>query len=157
MTSPPPTLAQIAPWLALALFGFAIFWCLVTFLLSRMSGWATIAAAYPAGEVLSPSSRWAWQSAFMNLNTKYNASLTVVADPQAVHFSVFAPFAVGHRPFSVPWPDIHAEMRQLLLMQRVALTFTRAPGVTMLIPPKLAERLAAASLGRFAMPAPLES
>jgi hypothetical protein len=63
-----------------------------------MSGWATLAAAYPAGEVLSPNTRWRWQSALMNANTKYNASLTVIADPQAVHLSVLAPLSVGHRP-----------------------------------------------------------
>jgi hypothetical protein len=36
------------------------------------------------------------------------------------------------------------------------LTFIKAPTVTMLIPPKLAERLATASGGRFTPPAPLE-
>ena len=76
-----PTFTEIAPWLALSLFGFTLFWCFIVFVLSRMSGWATLAAAYPAGEVLSPNTRWRWQSALMNANTKYNASLTVVADP----------------------------------------------------------------------------
>lgn len=156
MHGPPATFTQVAPWLALSLFGFTFFWCLIAFVLSRMSGWATLAAAYPAGEVLSPNTRWRWQSALMNANTKYNASLTVVADPQAVHVSVMALLNVGHRPFTVPWQDIHAEMRQLFLIQRVALTFIKAPTVTMLIPPKLAERLATASGGRFTMPAPLE-
>jgi hypothetical protein len=156
MHGPPATFTQVAPWLALSLFGFTFFWSLIAFVLSRMSGWATLAAAYPAGEVLSPNTRWRWQSALMNANTKYNASLTVVADPQAVHVSVMALLSVGHRPFTVPWQDIHAEMRQLFLMQRVALMFIKAPTVTMLIPPKLAERLATASGGRFTMPAPLE-
>ncbi len=156
MNATHPTFTEIAPWLVLSLFGFTLFWCLIVFVLSRMSGWATLAAAYPAGEVLSPNTRWRWQSALMNANTKYNASLTVIADPQAVHLSVLAPLSVGHRPFTVPWQDIHAEMRQLFLIQRVALTFINAPTVTMLIPPKLAERLATASGGRFTMPAPLE-
>ena len=37
--------ADVGPGLALALFGFTLFWCFISFLLSRLSGWATLAAA----------------------------------------------------------------------------------------------------------------
>jgi hypothetical protein len=150
--NPPPAIVDIAPWIALALFGFTFFWCFVAFLMSRLSGWARLASAYPAAEVLTPNVRHAWQSALMNANTKYNASLVVVADPQAVHFSTLAIFRAGHSPFSVPWPALRAETRQLLFVQRVALTFAKVPDVTMLIAPRLAQRLAAASGGRFSVP-----
>jgi hypothetical protein len=149
---PEPTFTEIAPWIALALFGFTFFWCFVVFLISRLSGWAVLAAAYPATEVLSPSVRYRWQSAFMNANTKYNASIIVAADTQGVHFATFPIFGVGHAPFSVPWTDVRAEARQLMFVTRVKLTFARAPQVTMLVLPRLAERLEAASMGRFAAP-----
>ncbi len=149
---PAPSFAEIAPWIALALFGFTFFWCFVIFLMSRLSGWAALAAAYPATDVLSPGVRYRWQSAFMNANTKYNASITVAADTQGVHFSTFPLFSIGHAPFSVPWTDVRAETRQLMFATRVKLTFARAPQVTMLIPPRLAERLEAASMGRFRAP-----
>ena len=141
--------AEVGPWLALALFGFTLFWCFISFLLSRLSGWATLAAVYPAGELLTPNVRYRWQSALMNANTKYNAALTIVADGRAVHFAMFPLFKVGHAPLSVPWEDIHAAPRELLFMHRIALTFARAPHVTMLIPVALAGRLTAASMGRF--------
>ncbi len=154
MTGPAaPGFADVAPWLALGLCGFIGFWCLIAFVLSRLSGWSSLANAYPAGEILSPSLRWSWQSAHMNLNTNYNAALTVVADPQAVHFSMFRLLRIGHEPFSVPWQDLRAEIRRLFLVQRIALRFAQAPDVTMLISPALAERLAQASGGRFAVPA----
>jgi len=148
---PAPSFGQIAPWLTLALISFTVFWCLVPLAIARMSGWAALAAAYPAGQVMTPNMRWSWQSAVMNLNTSYNAGLTLVADLQAVHVSVFLLMRPGHKPFSVPWEDIRATPRHLLLMERVALTFAKAPNVTMLISPKLAERLAQASMGRLAV------
>jgi len=141
--------AEVGPVLALALFGFTLFWCFISFLLSRLSGWSTLADAYPAGEVMTPNVRYRWQSALMNANTKYNGALTIVADGRAVHFSMLPLFKVGHAPLSVPWEDIHAAPRELLFMHRIALTFARAPHVTMLIPVPLAERLTAASMGRF--------
>lgn len=152
MSSTPATFAEIAPWLALALFGFTFFWCFVTFVLSRMSGWATLATAYPAGEVMTPNVRWRWQSALMNANTKYNGALTIVADAQAVHCSVFLPLRTGHDPFSAPWQDIRTEIRHVMFSERIALSFARAPNVTMLVSRKLAERLATASLGRLVVP-----
>ena len=100
---------------------------------------------------MTPNVRYRWQSALMNANTKYNAALTIAADGRAAHFSTFALFTPGHAPFSVPWEDIHAQPRELLFMHRVALSFAKAPEVTMLIPVRLAERLTEASMGRFAV------
>lgn len=139
-------------WVVLFVAVFALFWSGIAFILSRISGWATVANAYPAGDVLTPSVRYNWQSAWMNGTTKYGAALTVAADSQAVHWSIFPLLSVGHRPFSIPWQDIGAEMRQLAFVQRVSLRFARVPGVTMLITPRLAARLAAASQGRLMVP-----
>lgn len=140
---------DVAPWLALGIFGVTFFWCLISFVMSRISGWATLAAAYPAAEVLTPHARYTWQSAFMNGTTRYSAALAVVADAQAVHFSMFPLLKIGHAPFSVPWQDIRAERVQRAFTQDVALTFARASGVSIRITPKLGDRLAAASAGRI--------
>jgi hypothetical protein len=151
------TAAGVLPAI-LALLGFALFWCVISFVLSRVSGWATLARAYPAADVLTPNARWRWQSVHMNGNTKYSGAVTIVADAHGVHFSMFPVLRAGHARFSVPWPDLHATPRQLLLAQRVVLTFAKAPAVSMLMWPTLADRLAAASQGRFTVtPAPPQS
>jgi hypothetical protein len=139
-------------WIALALFAFTFLWCVIAFSLSRLSGWNRLAAAYPASPIMTPSARYRWQSALMNGNTKYNSALTVTADAQAVHFATFALLTPGHTPFSVPWEDVRGELRQLTFVQRVALRFEKEPDVTMLVPIVLAQRLAAASNGRFIAP-----
>jgi hypothetical protein len=142
----------MTPILVLAVFGFTFFWCLISFVLSRISGWAVLAAAYPAAPPLTPNTRMAWRSALMNGNAKYNGALTIVADARALHFALFPLMRIGHDPFSVPWGDIRAEMRQLLLTERAALTFARAPAVTMLISRTLLDRLAQASAGQLRVP-----
>jgi hypothetical protein len=146
------SVAGVAPILVLAIFGFTFFWCLISFVLSRVSGWATLAAAYPAAPVSTPSTRFAWQSAFMNGNAKYSGAMTVVADAQRGHFAMFPLLRIGHEAFSVPWDDIRVERRQLLLTERAALTFARAPGVTMLVSRSLVERLGHASGGHVRLP-----
>jgi hypothetical protein len=146
------SLPELAPILVIAIFAFTFFWCVISFVLSRMSGWATLAAAYAAVPAVTPNRRMSWQSALMNGNAKYSGAMTVVADAQMLHFAVFPLLRIGHDPFSVPWGDVRAERRQLLLVERVALTFAQAPGVTMLISRSLMERLAQASGGQLRVP-----
>jgi hypothetical protein len=137
--------------LALAALAFVALWCVIPLVLSRISGWAALANAYPAKPTMGASSRWAWQSVRMNGTVRYNGAVTVIADTRMAHFSVFTLLRLGHQPLSVPWEDIRAEQRDMLLARQVALTFARAPEVTMLIRPSLMQRLADASAGRLTL------
>jgi hypothetical protein len=66
------------------------------------------------------------------------------AGPEGIAFGVILPFRVGHPQFFVPWHDITFAPRKRWFMSMIELSFARAPGVSVSLPSKLAEKLASA-------------
>ncbi len=129
-------------WAAFPFF-FAGTWIFVCTILSRTGGWQRAAEAYASHGILVEGSRFRFRSgAFGRVN--YNNVLMLEAGPQGITFGVLLLFRVGHRPFSVPWHDVTFTRGKRWLMPVVELSFARTPGVTVAIPPRLAEKLAAA-------------
>ena len=131
-----------------SILAFALFWAFVVWLISRLSGWGTLAEQYPERRPWDATC-WRMQSARFRGSSNYNGVLKVCADMEGIHVSTIFPFNVGHRPFSVPWYEIEGREQQRFLFREVELRFQRAPKLPMRISPALAARLVQASGGAW--------
>jgi hypothetical protein len=128
----------------------AALWLGVLHLLAGLGGWRRLASRYAAGTTPA-GERFAFRSAFLG-GVSYGACLRFTAGPGGLGLAVLTPFRPGHPPLFVPWPDLRAESERVLLVQRVRLTFAKAPGVTLRVSRRLARELARASRGALAIP-----
>jgi len=107
---------------------FVAIWCLVLFILSRVSGWSRLARRYEAHAIsIEPVVRFA--SARFGV-TNYNGVLSIAADDRGFHLvpvRIFRPF---HRPLYIPWSDVRAELRGKTLRPGCRLTFPAVPRVS---------------------------
>jgi hypothetical protein len=125
-------------------------WLGVLHLLSALGGWRALASRYAAG-AMPAGERFAFRSAHLG-GVSYGACLRITAGPGGLGLAVLPPFRPGHPPLVVPWPDVRAESERVFLVQRVRLTFAKAPGVTLRVSRRLATELARASRGALAVP-----
>ena len=125
-------------------------WLFVGFVLSRL-GWHSLAQCY-ATERERPDRRIDFASGKVGL-VDYSRALALGLDDQGIHFSTSFLFRFGHRPFFVPWTDIHATIEPRLFFGKVVvLHFAKVPGVTFRIAPALANSIANTSQGKLAVP-----
>lgn len=128
---------------------FAGTWVLVSFALSRFSGWVALARCYPAdhpfeGELIR------FQAAQFRGATNYNGCLNFGAGQQGVYIVPMLMFRAFHPPLMIPWTDIAARPVKLLRFWNfVELRFLRTPDIPVRIKAQLAQKLAEASMGRF--------
>ena len=116
-----------------------------------MSGWRSLARAYPAPEQFS-GALLSWRVARIG-GVSYNNCFNIGADGTGLRCSVVVFFRVGHPDFLVPWSDIRIEhTRVLFIFRYVRLTFRKVPGTYLEIPAKVASELAARSRGYFQIP-----
>jgi hypothetical protein len=128
-----------------------LFWMVLTQFVARISGWRSLAEAYPSiADPTGPLLRF--QSAGLRMGSNYGGILNVATDAQGISLSVVLLFRFGHPPVFVPWGDIQAEMVEGF-SRGVRLRFSRKPNVPMVISRSLAERIAGMSMGRFRVPA----
>mgnify|MGYP001611718182 CR=1 FL=1 len=78
----------------------------LVFVLSRLTGWATLARHYatdaePAGERLT------WEGARLKSWGFYNSCLVVILSERGLYLATFRPFRIGHRPLLIPWSNVH--------------------------------------------------
>ena len=127
---------------------FPLFWSGIVFFLSILGGWGTMAESYPERIKIDPQC-FSAQRAILGISVNYNGVLNICADYEGLHFSVMFMFRPGHRPFFVPWEDIHAVKKQHFLFQVVEMRFARTQNRPFRIYLKLADQLVAASNGRW--------
>ena len=124
-----------------------LFWILISTGVAALSGWKTLAEAYPpfsepSGEKLR------FQSASLRWSSNYTGIIHMSANHQGLALSVFALFRPGHAPMLIPWGDIRAEVRAGLIPS-ITLRFARRPKVPFIISNALGERLAGMSGGQL--------
>ena len=124
-----------------------LFWILISGAVAALSGWKTLAEAYPllsepTGEKLR------FQTATMRWSSNYTGIVHMSANSQGLVLSVFVLFRPGHAPMFIPWEDIRTEVRAGLIPS-VTLRFARKPKVPFIISKALGERLAGMSGGQF--------
>ncbi len=142
--SPPPV------WLFIALFVGT--WIIISFALSRASGWAKLAQLYPAGRSFD-GELIRFQAAQFRYATNYNGCLDFGSNYEGLYIVPMLPFRAFHPPLLIPWSDISARPFKLwTLWSFVELRFDRAPELPVRIKLQLAEKLAKGSMGRFVLP-----
>lgn len=85
---------------------FAVFWCAVLFLLSRLGGWSRLARQYARNDVPDSGREYRWQSGRVGL-VGYNHCLHVRVRQSGLALSVAFPLSVAHPPLFIPWSAIH--------------------------------------------------
>jgi hypothetical protein len=89
---------------------------LISFALSRMSGWAVLAQRYPgSGEPPQPRLRLGY-GVFRGW-CGYNGCLIVSADQRGLFLSVWPILAIGHASIHIPWTEVR-EIRRASLWGR---------------------------------------
>lgn len=138
-------MSQIVLWLmpagvALALLGVAV--------MGRLTGWCSLARAYPARDRLPGKSfrvPWIHFGA-----TRYRNLVVGHADDVHLHLAVW--LRIGHPPFSVPWGEIAASRERRALRTMLRLRFVRAPGIDVWLSERGATRLQGLCAGRLQWP-----
>ncbi|WP_193214079.1 hypothetical protein [Luteolibacter marinus] len=105
-----------------ALIGFMLvfvgMWVGVCLLISRIGGWSTVAARYPADAVPAGETFRMQSASFGGAN--YSSCLTITASPAGLHLEVLVPFRPGHRPIFLPAAVIkRAKIRKILWTRMV--------------------------------------
>ena len=120
------------PVLFLALFfpAFAGIWCGTCYLLSKMSGWQTLAEKYAARGLYSGETQ-SWQSGRMGF-CSYRNCLTVGVNHQGLYLAVMPIFALGATPLLIPWHAVSALARKkIFFMTYTEITVEFPPVVTL--------------------------
>jgi len=123
---------------------FLVLWLLVNFIISRLTGWARMAAHYPSVGGFS-GKLWRFQTITTRRGMGYKGSTTVGADSRGLYLSLFFIFRFGHPPFFVPWRDITITERQMFKFRALELRFRKTEDLPVRIFAKLGDRLAEAA------------
>ena len=136
------TLKHINP-LYYALF-FLGFWLLLNFIVSRLTGWAQMAAHYRnAGGF--PEKVWRYQTIRTRWGMGYKGCTNVGIDSRGLHFSFGFLFRFGHPPLFVPWGDITITEKKILKSKVLELRFRKTEDLPVRIFAELGDRLAQAA------------
>ena len=103
-------------------------WPLVMWLISRMSGWATLAKFYRATRPFV-GQRYRFQSGTLGkAGSRFNNVLNLGVNEEGLYLSLLFPFGLYSPPLLIPWDDISAQNTQLI-WKFVELHFRQAPEV----------------------------
>ncbi len=84
---------------------FPLFWSAIVWLISRVSGWASLARQYPADGLID-GDVFRWCSARIRFLSSYSNCLTVTVSPAGIHMQPMLFFRIGHKPLFLPWSAI---------------------------------------------------
>ncbi len=121
---------------------FVASWFVTARIVSAM-GWQKLAKVY-GSEKECEGTRWSMQSAKVG-SASYNGCLTIGANYDGLYLSILFILRPWHPPIFIPWSDISAKeaKRSMLLGDLCVLTFSRAPGLEVVLRKKLAEKIKA--------------
>jgi len=123
---------------------FLVFWLLLNFIVSRLTGWARIASHYRnvggfTGKV------WRFQTITTRRGMAYKGNMNVGADSRGLYLSLFFFFRFGHPPVFVPWGDITVTEKQISKSRMLELRFRKTEDLPVRIFAELGDRLAEAA------------
>jgi len=124
---------------------------LVSFAISRTSGWSLLSKVYPAQNPFS-GTVIRFQAAAFRKGSNYNGCLNFGGDVAGLYMVPMLIFRAFHKPLMIPWDDIWARPVKLWkIMNFVELRFRQAPDIPVRIKPSLAAKLVEASVGRLSI------
>jgi hypothetical protein len=121
---------------------YLLFWCGLSLVLARLTGWTALSRRYKASERIA-GRRWRFQHANFRWCLSYSGALTVGADARALSLSTWLIFRAGHPTLLIPWTAMRIEMkRSFWLGEYMELQFPELPGVYIRFSKRLARRIA---------------
>jgi hypothetical protein len=120
---------------------FVALWCVIFFLISRASGWASLARRFRATSPFTGQT-WAWKKARMRWGTNYNNCLTIGSDPMGLYLSLMFPFSFAHPPLLLPWQEVSVRRRRsIFFFKYVELSLGREKQIPLLTRDNLADQI----------------
>lgn len=110
---------SLSPLTYVAIFvpGFAAFWCLVVYLISRLGGWASLAEDFPAPNPPDGGETYSWTSGKIHFFSNYNNSLVATVSRAGLHVAPWFLFRVGHPPIFIPWHRVRGIIQGTLFFR----------------------------------------
>jgi len=87
---------------------FPLLWTLITFFVSRVSGWASLAKHYKT-DLPAPEHTRSLQSAIIG-GARYNGVLSIGINTEGIYLKPFILFSFFHPPLFIPWSDTSVKL-----------------------------------------------
>jgi hypothetical protein len=121
-----------------------ILWCLLSFFISSMTGWFTLAKRFkansePYGDCKNTGPFF--YTIYMRLWSHYGSVIQPTAAPDAVYSSVLFPFRIGHPPLCITWNQIQFSRTKRFWRPYLVLTLGVEAKIPMRISPRMARNL----------------
>ncbi|MDZ4405430.1 hypothetical protein [Prosthecobacter sp.] len=105
-----PTVEPAPDWLIFAIVGgflvvFPLFWCLVVWILSRVSGWHRLAARHASASRPVTGARHDGVTGMVG-GVSHRGTLTLHFDTEGFFLEVMPLFRIGHPRLFIPWSEI---------------------------------------------------
>ncbi len=122
-------------------------WCVMTLLISRISGWSALAEHYRTSDVPHDVRSWRLWNARLRLNTRYSGAITVRPTARGLYLTVSMLF-LGHAPLFVPWDQIQVTSESRLLFPITRFRFLAVPSVSLAVRQQVATEILQAAGAR---------
>lgn len=96
--------------------GFVAFWLFISWVISIMGGWSSLAQKYPLYEKFQ--GRQTVTSGRVGM-CNYGGALKIGANDEGLYLGVFFLFRFGHKPLMVPWESIKVERKKKWFSRRL--------------------------------------
>lgn len=126
-------------WMLFPVF-FVAMWLLVTFLLSAIGGWRSLASKYAATAPFA-GKKFRFRSAQFGGFVNYGSCLTLGSSPAGVYLAVLPFFRFAHPPLLIPWNELATQNSRNWFFSSVEFQPKGAPGVSFRLSLRLAEAL----------------
>jgi hypothetical protein len=135
-----PDLFQSHPSLVIVF--FIAFWCFVTFLISVITGWHSLAQRFRYTDDFDGET-WGFRSAYTRFFSHYGSCLKFGANSSGLYMSIFPLFRPGHPPLLIPWSEVTVIQGEtgFLFFKRRKLLLGREEPIPLSISAALAENL----------------
>ncbi|MFK7804395.1 MAG: hypothetical protein AB8G95_22360 [Anaerolineae bacterium] len=125
---------------------FTALWSFIAFITSRIGGWNAIAQHYQ-GELSYKNESLGFRSARFGW-MGYSGVLTFSVNDEELGISVLFLYRVGHPPLKIPFEEINAYEKTVILPE-VHMSFAQTPERVIKIPRRVADAIEAASGGNW--------
>ncbi|MDD5070404.1 MAG: hypothetical protein PHV17_06710 [Candidatus Omnitrophica bacterium] len=124
--------AKFHPVLFLIAF-FSLLWCLMGFLVARLSGWHQLGIKYRFSGKFD-GKKWTMKSIGMKSGQNYLNIITIGINRTGLYLSVFPLFRFGHPAILIPWGDTIFVKKRWMHMEHEGLSFKQAKEIFILLP-----------------------